>query len=88
MGQRCGVWRDLAWFVANFGTGAVEVVVQKQGAALAQRMGLGKSYHAFASGPGAKVLGFLWVFAFFSWSVPKWQFPKIYCATLVEIYHN
>lgn len=88
MGQRCGVWRDLAWFAANFGAGAVELAVQKQGAALAQRMGLGKSYHAFASGLGAKVLGFLWVFAFFFWSVPKWQFPKIYCATLVEIYHN
>jgi len=88
MGQRCGVWRDVAWFVANFGAGAVEGVVRKQGAALAERMGVGESYHAFASGLAAKVLGFLWVFAFFFWSVPKWQFPKIYCATLTEIYNN
>jgi hypothetical protein len=88
MGQRCGVWRDAAWFVANFGAGAVEVVMQKLGAVLAERMGLGERYHSFASGVGGRVLGFLWVFAFFFWSVPKWQFPKIYCATLLEIYNK
>jgi len=88
MGQRCGVWRDVAWFVANFGAGAVEAVVQRQGAALAKRIGLGKIYHAFASGLGGKIVGLLWVFAFFFWSVPKWQFPKIYCATLIEIYNE
>lgn len=88
MGQPCGVWRDVAWFVANFGAGAVESVVQKRGSDLAERVGLGQRYHTFASRLGAKVLGFLWVFTFFFWSVPKWQFPKIYCVTLIEIYNK
>ena len=86
MGQRCGVWRDVAWFMANFGAGAVEAGVQSQCATLARRIGWGQTYDGFASGWRGKVIGVLWVFAFFFWSVPKWQFPKIYCATLLEIY--
>jgi hypothetical protein len=27
-----------------------------------------------------KAIGFLWVFAFMFWSVPKWEYGKIYCA--------
>jgi hypothetical protein len=41
-------------------------------------------YHSFLGGVGRflrrnpvvkKSLGFAWVFAFFFWSVPKWQYP-------------
>jgi len=85
-GQRCAVWTDVAWFVANFVAGAVEGVVQRWAAAWAERCGFGEGYRRFASGMGVKVVGFLWVWAFFFWSVPKWLFPKLYCATLMEIY--
>lgn len=83
MGQRCGLWRDVTWFAANFAAGLAEGAVQRQSAALAETIGI--DYHRFASGWGGKILGFSWVFVFFFWSVPKWQFPKIYCATLLEI---
>lgn len=86
MGQRCGVWRDVAWFMANFVAGAAEAGVQSVCATLARSVGWGRAYDGFASGRWGKVFGVLWVFAFFFWSVPKWQFPKIYCATLLEIY--
>lgn len=85
-GQRCAVWTDVTWFVANFVAGAVEGVVQRWAAALAERCGFGEGYRAFVSGMGGKAVGVLWVWAFFFWSVPKWLFPKLYCATLVEIY--
>lgn len=54
-------------------------------AALAERMGLPDGHHAFASGLVVKFVVFLSVWAFFFWSMPKWQFPKIYCATLIGI---
>lgn len=88
MGRRCGVFRDLAWFVANFGAGGIELLVQRQSAVLMKRLGLSSSYRFFVPSLWVKSLGFFWVFVFFFWSVPKWQFPKIYCATLIEIYNR
>lgn len=63
--MRCGVWRDVVWFVANVVAGAVEITTQKTGIALAQKMGLEQGYQKLASGLGAKVIGLLWVLAFF-----------------------
>lgn len=71
MGHHCGVWRDVGWFVGNFVAVAFEVALQKQLRPLVEKMGLATMF--------LKLGGFLWVFAFFFWSVPKWQYPTIYC---------
>ena len=82
LGHRCGVWRDMAWFCANFVAGAVEMTFEKRIRAILKRRGYLGAYQTFLSGWLRKALGFLWVFAFFFWSVPKWEYPKIYCVTL------
>jgi len=68
----CGYWEDVQWFCLNFVAMAVERTV------------LAAGYRAFGHNAirhaGWKFAGYIWVFAFMFWSLPKSQYPKIYCA--------
>jgi hypothetical protein len=76
MGYRCGAWRDVWWFCANFEAIAAETLLQQLLETLfPQRRGGSKTTVPVLE----RALGFLWVFAFFFWSVPKWQYPKVHC---------
>ncbi|KAI9670537.1 MAG: hypothetical protein M1831_005757 [Alyxoria varia] len=84
MGQDCGVWRDTAWFVAQFLAAALEITLHRRLTVLAKTYDYSEEYHELVSGPLGKFVGFLWVWAFFAWSVPRWQYPKLYCAVLAQ----
>lgn len=81
LGQ-CAYWtRDIAWFGGNFGAGAFEMIVVRLLRSLALRMCWAKPWRQMSETPFfAKAVGFAWVFGFFFWSVPKWQYPKLDCA--------
>lgn len=73
----CGWYSDVWWFCMNFMANALEGAVWT------------KILHCTAMPHDGSVprlryfvqkcLGFMWVFAFFFWSVPKWQCPKVHC---------
>ncbi len=77
---------DIWWFFLNFVASAAESAVSFK---LSRKTGL---YDAPRSGIQAlldnsivrKCLGFAWVFLFFFWSVPKWQYPKLYSMITTE----
>ncbi|KAF2142812.1 uncharacterized protein K452DRAFT_307728 [Aplosporella prunicola CBS 121167] len=85
LGDCCGWVRDIAWFCGNFVAGAVEASVAWQLRSFAARCGYTKQWRKMSESVFAKALGFAWVFAFFFWSVPKWQYPKLYCAMQHEM---
>lgn len=78
----CAYWtRDVAWFCGNFVAGALEVVVVRVLRRCALRMGCEQTWRQLSeSCVISKTLGFIWVFCFFFWSVPKWMWPKLDCA--------
>lgn len=84
MGHRCGVWRDVGWFIANFLAAAFELALQNHPLFLPVVEGCRLSTTTVQQSSrfrnwSLKILGFIWVFAFFFWSVPKWQYAKVYC---------
>ena len=80
LGDRCGWGRDVMWFLGNFVGGLVEVVVRKGIERIARVCGQEDVFLRLRNGSVGRVVGFLWVFLFFFWSVPKWLYPKIDCA--------
>ena len=84
MGLVCGMWRDTAWFVGQFVAAALEIAVHRRVAVLAKGRGLADEYYWLVHGPVGRVAGFLWVWAFFAWAAPKWEYPKLHCVVLAE----
>ena len=72
LGFRSGHWEDIAWFCANFAAILFETAVQS----LVRRVLGGSSDRV------GKVVGAVWLFSFFFWSLPKTQFTKIYNGTV------
>ncbi|MCJ1344594.1 hypothetical protein MMC31_002797 [Peltigera leucophlebia] len=70
IGFSCGYSEDIAWFCLNFAALMAEEGVQW----LIIRL------FGTWNGNVSKIAGFLWVFAFFFWSLPKTEYPKILCA--------
>ena len=71
LGFTCGYWEDIAWFALNF-------------AALLTEEGVQWLFSMLLTGPNGhralgKAVGFLWVFTFLFWSLPKSQYPKMHC---------
>lgn len=68
-------YSDTCWYVLNFVAGAVEV-----GMNLLVEFILGRRFgnESYPLRLAYKLLGFVWVFAFFSWSVPKCNYAKLY----------
>lgn len=80
LGDRCGWVQDIVWFCSNAIAGAGELFATALLQRLAKRTGIRLQYRALST-----AVGFAWVFLFFFWSVPKWQYPKLRCAIEQEI---
>jgi hypothetical protein len=72
LGYSCGYWEDLHWFCLNFAAIFAESVVQ---GVLCEVLGEGARSRMMK-----KTLGYVWVFGFLFWSLPKSQFPKMRCS--------
>ena len=70
LGFRCGYMEDIVFFCLNYAAMLAEEIVQQT---ISPRLG------RWQNGPVGRALGFLWVYGFFFWSLPKQQYPKIYC---------
>lgn len=71
LGFTCGYWEDIGWFCLNF----LGILLEE---------GIQWVYSKCFNVDGKinttrKVIGFLWVFGFFFWSLPKTQYPKMFC---------
>ncbi|CAG7996555.1 unnamed protein product [Penicillium salamii] len=75
LGDHCGWSLDIWWFCANFFAGLLEVVVTQLFRACVKKLG----FKRLDESNWSKVVGFIWVFSFMFWSIPKWQYPKLYC---------
>ena len=47
---------------------------------VARVLGQEERWREFRDGVGGRLMGRVWVFFFFFWTVPKWLYPKIDCA--------
>lgn len=79
LGDRCGWSRDIWWFCMNFLAGALEAVIVQMARAVADKHEQRSRFDRLASSSWINLPGFVWVFCFFFWSVPKWQYPKLFC---------
>lgn len=77
LGDLCGWHSDIYWFCLNFVACTSETVFCS---------GIFRKtipFNATSSGRLVPIVqkahGFVWVFGFFFWSVPKWQYPKVHC---------
>ena len=68
---------DIGFFCANFAAGAVEMVVLAQVERALEKHGHERVARFFDKEIVRRVIGFAWVFGFFFWVVPKWQYPKL-----------
>lgn len=68
LGFKRGHWEDVAWFCMNFAAILLETTFQSAVKGL-----IGKPNDRLS-----KIVGALWLFAFFFWSMPKTQCPKVY----------
>lgn len=75
----CAWGGDVWWFCLNFGVGMGEVVVLGVVRAAMKRIGREDWIQTVQGSLFGRVIGYIWVFGFMFWSVPKWQYPKVYC---------
>ena len=73
LGFKCGYWEDLAFFIMCYAALLVEVSVQRVASWV-----LGE---AWQSSWICRILGYMWVFGFLFWVLPKHQYPKVLCAS-------
>lgn len=77
------VLRDVFFYVANFCVAAVEVTVQKMARRWGDRKALLNVEHEqqtrfqAALKLAARGLGYSWVYLWFVWVTPRWQYPKL-----------
>ena len=72
LGFTCGYWEDISWFCLNF----VAILVEDSFQRTFRKLGGWTKNQTLG-----KAVGTIWVFAFFFWSLPKSQYPKIHCGT-------
>ncbi|KAH6682843.1 hypothetical protein B0J14DRAFT_574456 [Halenospora varia] len=78
LGYSCGNWPEFLWWIGNFCVVVLEVAVQKVVADL--RIALRwKRYEVFD-----RTLGYVWVFLFMFWGLPKAQFPRYLCDAALQ----
>lgn len=71
-------WLDVQWFLLNFVACLVETCFLSAVRHLAGRIRLAKQLEAVERSWLGRVVGYLWVFGFFFWSVPLWRFPRMH----------
>jgi hypothetical protein len=64
-------WTDVYWFMLNFLACLGETVLRSA-------LGRSEKLRSLRDGWLAGLIGRVWVFAFFFWSVPKWQYPAMH----------
>jgi hypothetical protein len=79
LGDRCGWSLDMWWFCANFVAGLLEVVVTRLLRVFVTKLGQKHRLEWLDESIWSRTFGFVWVFSFMFWSIPKWQYPKLYC---------
>ncbi len=74
LGFWCGWWEEMGWWMLNFGAILVEDLVCAVFGGMVGKRGS-------SDGPGwrLKLMGYVWVFAFQFWSLPKQSFSKAFC---------
>ncbi|KAI1456554.1 hypothetical protein F4805DRAFT_219809 [Annulohypoxylon moriforme] len=77
-------WRDGLWFMLNFAACALETGLKGAVRWAAERLGWEKELSAIERSWLGKVMGFMWVSVFFSWSVPLWSWPRVYRGLVAE----
>lgn len=85
LGDECGWTRDIAWFLINYFVVMLEIVATTVWRLLATKYGYKRQRRLFQNSSFARFLGFCWVYLFFFWSVPRWQYPKLNCAINKEL---
>lgn len=79
LGDRCSWPLDIWWFCTNFIGGGLEAAVEKALRLFANCLGKDDLYKFLIRSVWIKLLGFLWVYLFLFWSIPKWQYAKMHC---------
>jgi hypothetical protein len=71
-------WLDVKWFLLNFAACLAETVVLGTVRRVATRVGRRRELAAIEASWLGWFVGYAWVFGFFFWSVPLWQFPRLH----------
>ncbi|KAI0434849.1 hypothetical protein F5Y09DRAFT_295021 [Xylaria sp. FL1042] len=71
-------WLDVKWFLLNFAACLSEKIVLETARQGAAKIGRQHDLEVFEESLLGRLLGFSWVFGFFFWSVPLWQFPRLH----------
>lgn len=85
LGDDCGWTRDITWFLVNYSVAMLEIVAAAMLRVVAIRCGSERQILRLQNSRYIKFLGFCWVYLFFFWSVPRWQYPKMNCAIHKEL---
>jgi hypothetical protein len=79
---------DIWFFYVNFWVVMVEFLI---GSLWSRLIWVPRIERAFESRPQvylvARALGFIWVYLWFFWAVPRWLYPKILCSNFVIVEH-
>lgn len=78
-------WRELAWYMLNFGGCTAERLVKHGVRRVAKKMGWSAQLKRIEGSCIGSLVGYLWVLVFFMWSVPFWKYPRLLRQTQVEI---
>ena len=77
----CGHWGDIQWFMLNGIATMGETMVVKWWVRSFSNRNNKKMYETWVKKERLyQLVGYAWVFIFLFWSVPKWEYGKIYCA--------
>ncbi|KAI1743976.1 membrane bound O-acyl transferase family-domain-containing protein [Xylaria scruposa] len=71
-------WLDVKWFLLNFAACLAEKIAIGMVRLVATKVGRQRELAAIEASSLGWFLGFSWVFGFFFWSVPLWQFPRLH----------
>lgn len=78
-------WRELAWYMLNFGGCTMERLFSYGVRSVAKGLGLAERLRRIEDGWIGSCIGYVWVLCFFLWSVPFWKYPRMLRETQVEI---
>ncbi|KAI6084643.1 membrane bound O-acyl transferase family-domain-containing protein [Hypoxylon rubiginosum] len=69
---------DLQWFLLNFAGCMVERSILSTVRYLAKQVGYTRELSVVERSWLGWMIGYIWLFAFFFWSVPLWKYPRLY----------
>lgn len=84
-GDKCGWSSDMWWFCCNFVVTAIETAVTQFLRACMNTAGRKAEFEVWERSAWGRILGYLWVYLFLFWSVPKWHYSKLHCQILERL---